>query len=87
MTGISRPTVNKILKVVRQRIAEICEAESPFETDETEAVRKVLAQGMNFYMKEDGCVNDVIKLLRNAPPLEMSYSDHWDAIKKIRELL
>lgn len=54
---------------------------------ETEAFRKVLVQGMNFYMKEDGLVNDVLKLLRTAPPLEIAFSDHWDALKKIRSLL
>ncbi len=54
---------------------------------ETEALRKVLAQGMNFYLKDDGCVNDVLILLRKAPPLELAFSDHWDAIRKIRSLL
>ncbi len=54
---------------------------------ETEALRKLLFQGMNFYLKEDGCVNDVLKLLRTAPPLEVAFSDHWDAIRKIWSLL
>ena len=30
LTGLSRPTVNKYLKAIRERIAEHCEAESPF---------------------------------------------------------
>ena len=36
LIGISRPTINRILKAVRQRIAEFCETESPFETGEIE---------------------------------------------------
>jgi len=36
LTGISRPTINRILKSVRQRIAEFCESESPFEAGEIE---------------------------------------------------
>jgi len=36
LTGISRPTINKILKAVRKRIAVFCESESPFETGEIE---------------------------------------------------
>ena len=36
LTGISRPTINRILKAVRQRIAEFCESESPFESGEVE---------------------------------------------------
>ena len=36
LTGISRPTINRILKAIRQRIAEFCETESPFETGEIE---------------------------------------------------
>ena len=36
LVGISRPTINRILKVVRIRITEFCEMESPFETGEIE---------------------------------------------------
>jgi len=36
LTGISRPTVNRILKAVRRRIADFCESESPFEAGEVE---------------------------------------------------
>ena len=36
MVGVSRPTINRILKAVRQRIAEFCESASPFETGEIE---------------------------------------------------
>lgn len=36
LTGLSRNTINRILKALRQRIAEGCEAESPFETGEVE---------------------------------------------------
>ena len=36
LIGISRPTINRILKAVRQRIAAFCETESPFETGEIE---------------------------------------------------
>jgi len=36
LTSVSRPTINKILKAVRQRIAEFCETESPFDNGEIE---------------------------------------------------
>jgi transposase len=36
LTGVSRPTINRILKAVRYRIAEYCESESPFEAGEIE---------------------------------------------------
>ena len=34
LVGISRPTINKFYKLFRERIAELCEAESPFENGE-----------------------------------------------------
>jgi transposase len=36
LTSVSRPTINRVLKAVRQRIAEFCESESPFEAGEIE---------------------------------------------------
>ena len=36
LVGLSRPTINRIIKAVRQRIAEFCEIESPFDTGEIE---------------------------------------------------
>lgn len=36
LTGISRPTINRVLKAVRCRIAYFCESESPFESGEIE---------------------------------------------------
>jgi transposase len=36
LTGISRRTITKIQKGVRERIAEFCEADSPFDTGEIE---------------------------------------------------
>ena len=36
LVGVSRPTINRILKAIRQRIAEFCETESPFESGEVE---------------------------------------------------
>ena len=36
LVGVSRPTINRILKAVRQRIAEFCEFESPFVAGEVE---------------------------------------------------
>lgn len=36
LTGVSRPTVNKFYKAIRERIADLCEAESPFENGEVE---------------------------------------------------
>jgi hypothetical protein len=36
LTGISRPTINRFYNTFRVRIAEMCEAESPFENDKIE---------------------------------------------------
>ncbi len=36
LTGISRPTINRFYNAFRIRIAELCEAESPFENGEVE---------------------------------------------------
>lgn len=36
LTGVSRQTINKFYKAIRQRIAELCEAESPFTNGEVE---------------------------------------------------
>jgi len=36
ITGVSRPTINRFYSTFRERIAEICEAESPFENGEIE---------------------------------------------------
>lgn len=36
LTGVSRPTINRIYKAIRERIAELCEKESPFENGEVE---------------------------------------------------
>jgi len=36
LTGVSRYSINRILKAVRCRIAEFCEAESPFDVGEVE---------------------------------------------------
>ena len=36
LTGISRPTINRFYGTFRERMAELCEAESPFENGEKE---------------------------------------------------
>lgn len=36
IVGVSRPTINKILKGIRERITAFCESESPFECGEIE---------------------------------------------------
>jgi transposase len=36
LTGVSRPTINRFYGVFRERIAELCEAENPFENGEVE---------------------------------------------------
>ena len=36
LTGVSRPTINKFYRIFRVRIAELCEAESPFTNGEIE---------------------------------------------------
>ena len=36
LTSISRPTINRFYRAFRERIAELCEAESPFTNGEVE---------------------------------------------------
>ncbi len=36
LTGISRPTINRFYKTIRERIAELCKEESPFCNGEVE---------------------------------------------------
>jgi hypothetical protein len=57
------------------------------EMGETEAIEKLLIQGFNFYKRKETIVGELIDLLRTAPPLELRYTDHWDAIAKVNELL
>jgi transposase len=42
ITGVSRRTITKIQKGVRERIAEFCEADSPFDTGEVEIDESLL---------------------------------------------
>lgn len=53
---------------------------------DTKAVELLLAQGINFNRRENGCVDDVISLIRNAPPYILTYSDTADAVKTLRSL-
>lgn len=57
------------------------------ELGETEALRRLLPQGFNFYMRKETVIGEVIELLRAAPPLEICYSDHWDAIARVKDIL
>jgi hypothetical protein len=57
------------------------------ELGETEALRRLLPQGFNFYMRKETVIGEAIELLRAAPPLEICYSDHWDAIARVKDLL
>ena len=57
------------------------------ELGETEAVRKILPQGFKFYKKKDGSVKDLLSLFRRVSPLEITYSDPWDAFNKICEVI
>ena len=57
------------------------------EMGETEAMRNILMQGFNYYDRRDVCVADLLSLLRTAPPLKIAFSNHWDAIEKVRDLL
>ncbi len=36
LSGVSRPTTNKILKQIRMQIARFCEKQSPFKKEEIE---------------------------------------------------
>jgi transposase len=42
LTGVSRRTITKIQKGVRSRIAEFCEADTPFDTGEVEIDESLL---------------------------------------------
>lgn len=57
------------------------------EIGETETLRKILPQGFNFYMKKDAFVMDLLRLIRHATPFEIVYSDHWEAIRMISDML
>jgi len=57
------------------------------EIGETEALRRILPLGFNLYLKPDGRFKDILRLIRNAPPFEIAFQDHWDAIRTIRNLL
>jgi len=54
---------------------------------ETDAVRLIIQEGINFYRKDDGCVSDVIELIRAAQPFELFYEDKQDAVSHIRQML
>jgi hypothetical protein len=54
---------------------------------ETEAMRLILHQGFNFYLRKETLVGELLDLFRIAPPYEMLYSDHWNAIWKVNSVL
>ncbi len=41
LTGISRPTINRFYRSFRERIAELCEAESPLQTEKLSWTRVI----------------------------------------------
>lgn len=54
---------------------------------EREAMHRLFAQGFNYELHLTGLVESLLFLLRNAPPLEITYSNHWEAMDTIRKLL
>ncbi len=54
---------------------------------ETEALRRLLPQGFNFYQRGDTLIGEILELLRIAPPYELLYRDHWEAIGQVKALL
>ena len=54
---------------------------------ETDALRRLLPQGFNFYRRNDSLLEDLHILFNNAPPIEMLYSNHIDAVNEIHNLL
>ena len=54
---------------------------------ETDALRRILPQGFNFYMRKETLVGELLDLFRIAQPYELLYSDHWDAIAKVNDML
>ena len=57
------------------------------EIGETDALRRLLPQGFNFYMRKETIIGEALELFHAAPPLEIRYSDHWDAIAKVKDIL
>ena len=54
---------------------------------ETEALQNILKEGINFCKQDDGCVEDVIRLIRATSAYELSYSDNWDAVSKMKMIM
>lgn len=54
---------------------------------ETEALGRLLPQRLNFAPGEDRLLGALLTMLGDAPPLEIAYSDHWDVIRVLCELL
>jgi hypothetical protein len=54
---------------------------------ETEALERLLTQGFNFNKRKNTIVGELIELLRVAPPIELQYDDHWDAIERVKNIL
>lgn len=54
---------------------------------EREAMHRLFAQGFNYKLHLNDIVESLLFLLRNAPPLEITYSDHWEAVNMIAGLL
>ena len=84
ITGISRPTINKIFDAIRERIAQVCEEQSPFSEGEIELdesyfgakrVRGVRGRGAKGkipvfgMLKRGGCV--YTQVLRNCSMTEI----------------
>ncbi|MHB9031014.1 MAG: hypothetical protein ACYC9O_19765 [Candidatus Latescibacterota bacterium] len=53
----------------------------------TEALTRILSQGFNFDRRIGAITGDLVRLLKQAAPLEIVYEDHWEAVEAVRRLL
>ena len=71
MTVISRQTVDKFYAMFRERIAELCEAESPFANGEIELDESYFGARRILGIRDRGakgkkCLNEAIKCTRKS---------------------
>ncbi len=57
------------------------------ELGETESLGKLLVQGFNCYQKKNGCVDEMLDLIRKTRSFEIVYHSNLDMLKEVSELL
>ncbi len=54
---------------------------------EREALTFLLPMGFNYYLRRDGRLYDLIALIRQTRTMELFFSDHWDVIHALRDII